>query len=109
MWVRYLDECIELIRAGATVEECLERFPDESEELDPLLRTAFATWAALSGEMPSETRSRVRVQVMAEWDRDQVSRKRGKAPADGTRHSLAFGWGVQSPPGRFPSCPQGGS
>ena len=35
-----LDECLEMIDQGASIEACLDRFPDEAEELRPLLTAA---------------------------------------------------------------------
>ncbi len=35
-----LDECLQAIRSGASVEACLARYPDYAEELEPLLHLA---------------------------------------------------------------------
>ncbi len=35
-----LNECLEALRAGASVDECLARYPDNARELEPLLRVA---------------------------------------------------------------------
>ena len=35
-----LQECLELLRQGLTLEECLTRYPEDAAELEPLLRTA---------------------------------------------------------------------
>ncbi len=40
-----LDECLDRIQAGATVEACLARFPEHAEALHPLLRMASAVRA----------------------------------------------------------------
>ncbi len=40
-----LDECLDRIQAGATVEACLARFPEHAEALRPLLRMASAVRA----------------------------------------------------------------
>ena len=38
-----LDECLEsLLTEGATIEQCLQRFPKYADELKPLLETALA-------------------------------------------------------------------
>jgi len=37
-----LDNCLDWMRSGASLESCLERFPDYSQELRPLLETAIS-------------------------------------------------------------------
>ena len=37
-----LDDCMDLLRAGASVEDCLARYPEHAEELRPLLSLASA-------------------------------------------------------------------
>ena len=37
-----LDEALERLRAGATIEECLLAYPEHAAELEPMLRTAAA-------------------------------------------------------------------
>lgn len=41
-----LNECIERVLDGESVESCLAAFPEYAAELEPLLRTAVATWNA---------------------------------------------------------------
>ena len=36
-----LDTCLDRMHSGASLDDCLERFPDFSQELRPLLNTAF--------------------------------------------------------------------
>ena len=38
-----LDNCLELLEQGGTIEACLERFPEAATELEPLLRLAMQT------------------------------------------------------------------
>jgi hypothetical protein len=38
-----LNECIERLAAGETVEQCLASYPDHAVELEPMLRTSAAT------------------------------------------------------------------
>ena len=38
-----LDECLEQLIKGGTVEQCLESYPERVLELEPLLRTVQAT------------------------------------------------------------------
>ncbi len=46
-----LAECLAALESGATVEQCLQRFPHEAEELRPLLEM----WAALQQVPPAPT------------------------------------------------------
>lgn len=59
-----LDECLEsLLTEGATIEQCLQRFPKHADELKPLLETALATNEQVSAIQPSpEFRDRARYQ-----------------------------------------------
>lgn len=41
-----LDECLERLRRGETVEECLARYPARAQELEPLLRVAAQLYVA---------------------------------------------------------------
>ena len=43
-----LDECIEMLAAGAEIEECLARYHEHREELAPLLTVASRAMAAAS-------------------------------------------------------------
>ncbi|MBC7235157.1 MAG: hypothetical protein H5T69_04905 [Chloroflexi bacterium] len=62
-----LDESMELLRQGASLEECLQRFPAHRQELEPLLRIYARMredWAKLQ---PAEDRlRRVRARFMGE-------------------------------------------
>ena len=71
-----LQDCLELIRQGASVVECLARYPEKAEELDPLLRTALSARGQLTPGMPSPARARVRASVLAEWDRRHLPKPR---------------------------------
>jgi len=63
-----LEECLELLRQGLTLEECLAKYPEDAGELEPLLRTAQVARSRLSFGIPTTARARVRARVMAEWD-----------------------------------------
>lgn len=45
-----LEECLELMRQGLTLEECLTRYPEDAGELEPLLRSPAGLAARLLGE-----------------------------------------------------------
>jgi len=61
-----LDECLErMLLDGETIEECLGRFPEHAEALEPLLRTALTTRDASVIKPDSEFRNRARYQLHA--------------------------------------------
>ncbi|NQW24398.1 MAG: hypothetical protein HQ475_13255 [SAR202 cluster bacterium] len=70
-----VQECIELLRQGVSVEECLERYPDEAVALEPALRAAVSLSSGLAAELPLTTRARVRSRVLGEWDRQSQPRR----------------------------------
>lgn len=70
-----LQECLELLEQGLSVEECLARYPEEANELEPLLRTAAASRKAFMQSASAGTRSRIRSRVMAEWDKHHKQRR----------------------------------
>ena len=56
-----LNECIERLAAGETVEQCLASYPDHAVELEPMLRTSAATMnvaAAITYRPEAKQRSR---------------------------------------------------
>ena len=58
-----LDECLEqLLVRGETVEQCLASYPEQADELEPLLQTALATKKALAIQPRPEFRARARYQ-----------------------------------------------
>ena len=61
-----LNECIERLAAGETVEQCLASYPDYAVELEPLLRTSAATMnVAATITYREEAKQRSRYQFMA--------------------------------------------
>ncbi len=69
-----VEECLELLRQGRSLEECLERYPDEAAELEPMLRVAFSVRSGLAADLPLPARTRMRSRVLAEWDRQHQPR-----------------------------------
>lgn len=60
-----LEKCLELVRERkATVEECLECYPDLREKLEPLLRTALVLEATPKVEPVSKFKSAARMRLM---------------------------------------------
>lgn len=61
-----LDECLRLLREGKTVAECLARYPNQAEEIEPLLRLALRGQKALGTIQPAEAaRAAGRQQLLA--------------------------------------------
>ncbi len=58
-----LDECLEkLLVEGATIEQCLQRYPEQAPELEPLLRTALEAKEASAIQPRAEFKARARYQ-----------------------------------------------
>ncbi len=58
-----LDECLErLLIKGETVEQCLESYPEQADELKPLLQTALVTKKASAIQPRPDFRARARYQ-----------------------------------------------
>jgi len=70
-----LEECLELLRQGVSLEECLTRYPEDAEELEPLLRTAQVARHRLTFGVPARARARIRARVIAEWDQEHAPRE----------------------------------
>jgi hypothetical protein len=61
-----LDDCLErLLVKGESIEECLADYPEQADELKPLLQTAVVTRKALDIEPRPEFRARARYQLHA--------------------------------------------
>lgn len=58
-----LNECIDRVLQGESVEQCLARHPEQATELGPLLRTAVAARQASAVEPRPEFKAQVRYQV----------------------------------------------
>jgi len=59
-----LDECLErLLVRGETVEQCLVSYPEQADELEPLLRTALEAKEALAIQPRPEFKARARYQL----------------------------------------------
>lgn len=70
-----VEECLELLGHGRSLEECLERYPKEAAELEPILRTAVSARSDWALDLPLAARARVRGRVMAGWDRRQEPKR----------------------------------
>jgi len=77
-----LDECLgRLLVKGETIEQCLQSYPEQAAELEPLLRTALAAGEAVDFQPRPEFRAKARYQF-----RSALREMEG-----GGRHSLS-GW-----------------
>jgi hypothetical protein len=80
-----LDECLERLRQGESVEQCLERYPDQAAELAPLLRVAMASQKTYSALKPRpEFKARARHELEAHM--------RGREPKPKPKKASAIGW-----------------
>ncbi len=57
-----LDDCLERILEGETLEQCLERYPEQAAELKPLLEMVLAVKEASAVEPRPEFKARARYQ-----------------------------------------------
>ena len=77
-----LNECLErLLVKGETIEECLDSYPQQADELKPLLQTALATKQASAIQPRPEFRTKARYQLRSALQ--EVESKRGRS---------FFGW-----------------
>jgi hypothetical protein len=62
-----LDECLERLCQGESVEQCLARYPEQAAELEPLLRVAVATQKTSSAVKPrTEFKERSRYEIQSQ-------------------------------------------
>ena len=79
-----LDECLErILTRGETIEQCLESYPEQSAELEPLLQTALLTKRASAIEPRPEFRERARYQLRSALQEMEENRE---------RRPFFFGW-----------------
>ena len=72
-----LNECLESLREGQSIESCLRRFPDYQEKLMPLLDAALpAIRAASSIRYGSDAKARGRVEMMRALAEGRMARRR---------------------------------
>ena len=68
-------QCLDMSRRGASLKECLDRFPQYADELEPLLVATTGSAGSSEPVMPGEMRSRLRGWVLSEWDRQHQPRR----------------------------------
>ena len=58
-----LNECLERLLKGETVEQCLKSYPEQTAELKPLLETALAAKRASAIKPRADFKARARYQL----------------------------------------------
>jgi len=72
-----LDECLErLLVKGETIEQCLQSYPEQAAELEPLLQTALATKGALIMQPRPEFKAKARYQFRSALQEVAFQRRR---------------------------------
>jgi len=61
-----LEDCLERLQAGQSLEECLQGYPEQAGELRPLLETALRASAVRVDEPPSDVVQRTRTRFLAQ-------------------------------------------
>jgi hypothetical protein len=72
-----LDECLQRLLEGESIEACLSRYPEHAAELEPLLRAAQATLKATDIQPRPEFRDRARYQFQSAIREMPVQARRG--------------------------------
>ncbi len=90
-----LDECLErLLIKGETMEQCLQSYPEQAAELEPLLQTATATKQALAIQPRPDFRAEARYQFYSSLQEIVSQKSRpffGWVPRWATVVTLALG------------------
>jgi len=73
-----LDECVNRINRGESIEDCLGSYPEHSEQLQPLLSAMLDTQGAYKFTPSSEAKWAARQRFNAA--REQLERKREAKP-----------------------------
>jgi len=60
-----LNECLERLLKGETIEQCLQSYPEQATELEPLLRTALAAKRVSAIQPRAEFKARARYQFQS--------------------------------------------
>jgi len=75
-----LDECIDRLLRGESLEQCLQRYPEQAAQLEPLLRVALATQKASSVEPRAEFKAQARQQLSSVLYRQKPKAQPGRVP-----------------------------
>jgi len=71
-----LDECLERILGGETLEQCLKLYPEQAAELKPLLETALAVKEASAVQPRAEFKARARYQFRSALQEKAAPKRR---------------------------------
>ena len=71
-----LEDCLDLMRRGASLQDCLEVYPDFADELEPLLISSSRAQALLAQPLSGGARSRIRGLVLQQWDKIHAPKRR---------------------------------
>ena len=71
-----LDRCIERIASGESVSSCLASYPDDREELEPLLRIAAVTMQAVSAVKPNQVAKARGLRMLNDAVAERTTRRR---------------------------------
>ncbi len=90
-----LNDCLDRILKGETVEQCLLNYPEQAKELEPLLQTAKAARVISSLQPRPEFKAEARRQFQAALIEKQVNQNQSKAHA-GQRWQWRWqsGWAI---------------
>jgi hypothetical protein len=82
---RILDECIDRLLQGESVEQCLQDYPEQAAELEPLLRVSLAAQKASAIEPRPEFKAKVRYQIQSALHAEKEKRQPRGIPFFGLR------------------------
>lgn len=88
-----LIQCIEDIKAGrASLEDCLNRYPEVRHELEPLLNIALSIKAPADIKPSNDFKIRARVNLMEHIHDSQSKKKAGRSSQASVRYGWYTGW-----------------
>ena len=71
-----LEDCLDLMRRGASLQDCLELYPDFAHALEPLLVSSSRAEALLAQPLSGGARRRIRGIVLQQWDKIHAPKRR---------------------------------
>jgi hypothetical protein len=69
-----LEDCLELLEQGASIEDCLNKYPADAGELKSLLNIAQRSRRSLHYAIPRDAKARIRTRIMTHYDRQHWPR-----------------------------------
>ena len=88
-----LNECLDRMLQGESIEECLRRYPEVSQDLEPLLRTAQAARIASTIRPSAEFKARARYEFQSRLN-ELSARKEQRTPFFRWRWQWQSGWAI---------------